>query len=334
MGGNMTEPMGKLLKATICLLILCGTVLTAVADVQDYPNKPIKYIVPYSPGSAADYISRLTAARLEEALRVPVIVENRPGAAGNIAWDYLAKSAPDGYTIGTVATAVTSSISLNRNLPYHPLLDFTPIGLNAVLHSAVVVNPSLPIKNIRELVSYAKSNPGKLTFGSAGVGTGSHLSVELLRVLADLDIAHVPYKGTVNALPDLLENRISLMFDFVPLAIEHIKTGKLRAIAVTMKDRSPLLPEVPTIKESGIPQYEFTNWFGVVGPAGIPPDIVTKLNAAIVKGMSSEASRAELIQRGGEVVTSTPQEFAAYLKQQVDLWARVVNERGLALSKQ
>jgi tripartite-type tricarboxylate transporter receptor subunit TctC len=304
-----------------------------LAHAQDYPNRPIKYIVPYSAGSAADFISRLTAARLEEALRVPVVVENKPGAAGNIAWDFIAKSAPDGYTIGTVATAVTSSISLNKNLPYHPLRDFTPIGLNAVLHSAVVVNPTLPIKNVPELIAYAKSNPGKLTFGSAGVGTGSHLSVELLRVLANIDITHVPYKGTVNALPDLLENRISLMFDFVPLSIENIKGGKLRAIAVTMKDRSPLLPEVPTIKESGVPEYEFTNWFGVVGPAGIPADIVARLNAAIVKGMGNETTRAELIQRGGQVATSTPQEFAVYLKQQVDLWARVVNERGLAVGQ-
>ena len=303
----MTESAGKLLKAIICLFIVCVTAQTAAADVQDYPNRPVKYVVPYSPWSAADFIGRLTAARLEEALRVPVIVENKSGAAGNIAWDYLAKSAPDGYNIRTVATAVTGSISLDKNLPYHTLRDFTPIGLNAVLHSAVVVNPSLPIRNIRELVSYATSNPGKLTFGSAGVGTGSHLSVELLRVLADIDIMHAPYKETVNPIPDPLENRISLMFDFVPLAIEHIKVGKLRAIAVTMKNRSPLLPEIPTIKESSVRQYEFTNWFGVVGPAGIPPDIVTKLNAAIVKGMSGEASRAELIQRGGEVVTRTPQ---------------------------
>ncbi|MBZ0139178.1 MAG: tripartite tricarboxylate transporter substrate binding protein [Pseudorhodoplanes sp.] len=303
----MTEPAGKLLKAIICLFIVCVTAQTAAADVQDYPNSSVKYVVPYSPWSAADSIGRLTAARLEEALRVPVIVEDKSGAAGNIACDYLAKSAPDGYNIGTVATAVTGSISLDKNLPYHTFRDFTPIGLNAVLHLAVVVNRSLPIRNIRELGSYAKSNPGKLTFGSAGVGTGSHLSVELLRMLADIDITHASYKGTANALPDLLENRISLMFDFVPLAIEHIKADKLRAIAVTMKNRSPLLPEVPTIKESGIPQYEFTNRFGVAGPTGIPPDIVTKLNAAIVRGMNGEALCAELIQRGGEVVTRTPQ---------------------------
>ncbi len=328
----MTDRICKFSKAALCLFILYCAGMT-LAHAQDYPNRPIKYIVPYSAGSAADFISRLTAARLEEALRVPVVVENKPGAAGNIAWDFIAKSAPDGYTIGTVATAVTSSISLNKNLPYHPLRDFTPIGLNAVLHSAVVVNPTLPIKNVPELIAYAKSNPGKLTFGSAGVGTGSHLSVELLRVLANIDITHVPYKGTVNALPDLLENRISLMFDFVPLSIENIKGGKLRAIAVTMKDRSPLLPEVPTIKESGVPEYEFTNWFGVVGPAGIPADIVARLNAAIVKGMGNETTRAELIQRGGQVATSTPQEFAVYLKQQVDLWARVVNERGLAVGQ-
>lgn len=296
-------------------------------------EKPVESAAAVIQFVASLAISRLTAARMEEALGVSVVVDNKPGAAGNIAWDFVAKSAPDGYTIGTVATAVTSSVSLMKSLPYHPLRDFTPIGLNAVLHSAVVINPSLPINSIPELVVYAKADPGKLTFGSAGVGTGSHLSVELFRVVSKIDMTHVPYKSTVNALPDLLENRISLMFDFVPVSLEHIKTGKLRPLAVTMKKRSPLLPDVPTIGESGVPEYEFTNWFGVVGPAGMPADVVAKLNDAIVKGMNREAMRAELIQRGGEVMTSTSQEFAAYLKQQVDLWARVVKEGGLATAQ-
>jgi tripartite-type tricarboxylate transporter receptor subunit TctC len=310
-----------------------AALLSPSVQAQDYPNRPIRLIIPYSPGTASDFLSRLTATHISDALGVPVVSENKVGAGGNIAWDFVAKAAPDGYTIGTVATAFASSISLSKGLSYDPLRDFTPIGLNAVIHSVVLVSSALPVYTISDLIRYAKANPGKLTFASAGVGTGSHLSAELFRVLAGIEMTHVPYRGTVNALPDLLENRVSLMFDFVPVSIEHVKSGKLRALAVTMRDRSPLLPNVPTMREAGVADYEFTNWFGIVGPAKMPAGVVAKLNEAIVKGMNSQAMRDEMLRRGGDVVTSTPEEFRSYLKQQVELWARVAKQGGLSLEQ-
>jgi tripartite-type tricarboxylate transporter receptor subunit TctC len=308
---------------------LIAGIATSAAIAQTYPSKPIRFVVPYSPGGAGDILGRLTAARLQEVLGNPVIVENRPGAGGNIAAEMVMKSPPDGYTIVNVATAFASNPALSKKPSFDPLKDFTPISLNAVLHSVVVVNQQLPIKTMQEFVAYARANPGKLVFGSSGNGSGSHLSVELFKVVTKTDLVHAPYKSTVNALPDLFENRIGFLFDFVPVSIEHIRAGKLRPLAVTMKNRSPLLPEVPTVRESTGVDYEFTNWFGVIGPAGMPADIVAKLNDAIVKGMNTPEAKAELTKRGGEVVTSTPAEFRGYLKQQIDLWAKVVREGGL-----
>jgi tripartite-type tricarboxylate transporter receptor subunit TctC len=311
----------------VAAVLLAAPATDALA--QAFPAKPIRFIVPYSAGGAGDILGRLTAARMQDALGSPVVVENRPGAGGNIAAELTAKSAADGYTIVNVATAFTSNVSLQKKLPYDWQKDFTPISLNAVLHSVVVVNPQVPVKTMREFMDNARANPGKLTFGSSGNGSGSHLSVELFKVVSRTNLTHVPYKSTVNALPDLFENRISFLFDFVPVSLEHIRAGKVRPLAVTMRARSPLLPDVPTIREATGLDYEFTNWFGVLGPAGLAPDVLAKLNDAIVRGMNNAEARAELAKRGGDVTTGTPQEFAAYLKQQVDLWARVVREGGL-----
>src|SRR5438552_13835540 len=250
------------------------TVCVSGASAQTYPTRPIRLVVPFPAGGTTDILAREVGQRLSMTLGQPVVIDNRPGAAGNIGADLVAKSAPDGYTLlmGTVGTHAINA-SLYAKMPYDHVKDFAPIILVAGVPNVLVVNPSLPVNSVQELIAYAKANPGKLNFASSGPGTSIHLSGELFKVMAGVQMTHVPYKGSAPALQDLLGGQVQLMFDNLPPSLPHIKAGKLRALAVTSVARSPALPDVPTIAESGLPGFEASSWFGILVPAGTPSAI-------------------------------------------------------------
>src|SRR5512144_2335881 len=278
-------------------LLVAG--FAAGAWAQDYPTKPIRIVVPFPPGGATDLLARAVAQRLTEKWGQAVLVDNRPGAGGNIGSELVAKSAPDGYTLemGTVGTHSINA-SLYAKMPYDHVKDFVPIILVAGVPNVLVVNPALPVNSVQELVAYAKANPGKLNFASSGNGTSIHLSGELFKVMAGVQMTHVPYKGSAPALQDLIGGQVQLMFDNLPPSLPQIKAGKLRALAVTTATRSPALPDLPTIAESGLPGFEASSWFGIVAPAGTPPAIVAKLNAEVAKWLASPEAQEKLLALG------------------------------------
>ena len=319
----------KLAATARLLCALCAVLLTGTAAGQTFPTKPIRIVVPYPPGGTTDIVARPIAKGLQEALGQPVIVENRPGAGGNIGMDVVAKATPDGHTIAVSSVATLAiGASLYSKLPYDVLRDLAPVTRIAAVPNVLVVHPSVPADSVRELIAYGKANPGKLLFGSAGSGTTVHLSGELFKSMAKVDMQHVPYKGAAPAMVDLLGGRVQLMFDFLSSSLAHIRANKLKALGVTGPRRSPLLPEVPTIAEAGVPGYEVHAAFGVLTAAGTPPAVVTKLNAEIVKLVGREQMKAILSKQGADPIGDTPEEFAAALKQEVAKWAAVVKASG------
>lgn len=311
---------------------LCGSLFCLAASValaQGYPNKPVRMVVPFPPGGTTDILARAVGQKLSEAWGSQVIIDNRPGAGGNIGTDIVAKAAPDGYTL-LMATVGTHAIngSLYAKLPFDPVKDFAPVTLVASVPNVLVVHPSLPATSVKELIALAKSKPGELTFASSGNGTSIHLAGELFKTMTGTKMLHIPYKGSAPAITDLLGGQTNMMFDNLPSAMPHIKSGKLRALAVTSAHRSAALPDVPTIAESGIPGYEASSWFGVVAPAGTPKEIVAKINADIVRGLSAPDLKDRLSGQGAEPVGNTPEQFAAYIKTETAKWAKVVKESG------
>ncbi|MEP7156138.1 MAG: tripartite tricarboxylate transporter substrate binding protein [Betaproteobacteria bacterium] len=306
----------------------CASCALAIA-AEPYPTKPIRIILGFPPGGATDILSRDFAARLGDELKQQVVIENKPGAGGTIGADYVAKAAPDGYvlTIGTSSNHAIA-VSLYKKLPYDPIADFAPITTLAVSQNIVVVNPDVPTKNISELVTYAKANPGKLNFGSSGNGTISHLTGEMFNTLAGTQIAHIPYKGSAFVFPDLMSGQISMMFDSTISIAPLVKSGKGRALAVTGATRSKLLPELPTVAESGYPGIVSTNWFGLFAPAATPKEIIDKLHAAAVKVLSSRDLQERFANQGAEVVANRPEEMAVMLKADVKKWAEVARKSG------
>ena len=311
-------------------LVLLTTVTRPVAGAESYPDHPIRMIVPYSPGGTGDTLSRLLAVRLKEILGQPLVIDNRPGAGGNIGAQAAATARPDGYTILMAATSLASNPSLLKDMGFDPLKDLTALSGCCEVPMIVVVTPARPITSIRDLVTYAKANPGKLTFSSSGIGTTSHLAGELFKVLAQVDMVHVPYKADAAALPDLLTGRIDLMFMLQTAALPQVKAGKLRPLAVTSVHRSPLVPELPTVAEAGIPGYEVSGWFGLFCPAGTPEAIVNRLAAAAVEAVRSPALKGPLIERGYMPVGSPSAQFSEFFKGEVQKWSRVVREGRLA----
>lgn len=295
-----------------------------------YPGKPIKIVAPFPPGGPVDILSRTIGSKLAQSLGQPVVVENRAGAGGNIGSDAVAKSAPDGYTLlmGFVGTHAINP-SLYSKMPYDNVKDFEPVSLVAEVTIVLVVNPAIPANSIGQLIALAKSRPGELTFGSPGNGTPQHLAGELFNFISGVKIRHVPYKGAVPALTDLLGGQISMIFSSMPPALPHLKSGKLRALGVTSTARSPVTPELPTIAESGLTGYEVKNWYGIFAPRGTPKEIVTKLNAEIVKILNMPDVKESLSLQGAEPSTSTPQEFAAYVKDETEKWAKIVKYSGV-----
>ena len=300
-----------------------------VNAAEPYPAKVIRMIVPYSPGGTGDNIGRAVGAKLGEFLGQQVIIDNRPGAGGNIGAEATVRAAPDGYTVVMAATSLASNPALQRKMPFDPLKDLVPVSGCCEVPIIVVVHPSLPMKDIKEFVAYAKAYPGKLTYASSGIGTSSHLAAELFRVQTGIDMLHAPYKTDALAMPDLLSGQVPVMFMFQTAALPQVRAGKLRALAVSTAQRSPFAPELPTVAEAGVPGYEFSGWFGIFAPAATPKEIVNKIAAASVKAVQSPDLRERLSQQGFMAVTSGPEQFAAFFRGEVAKWARVVKEGGL-----
>jgi tripartite-type tricarboxylate transporter receptor subunit TctC len=309
-----------------------GVLLACVAPgaiAQAYPNHVIRLVVPFPAGGTTDILARAAAQKLTESLGQPVVVDNRPGAGGNIGADLVAKSTPDGYTLlmGTVGTHAINP-SLYAKMPYDHVKDFVPVVLVAGVPNVLVVNPSLPVNSVADLIKLAKSKPGAINFASSGSGTSIHLSGELFKTMAGVDMTHVPYKGSAPALSDLIGGQVQLMFDNLPSALPQIKAGKLRAIAVTSLNRAPVLPDVPTIAESGLPGFEASSWFGVLAPAGTPAPVVAKLNAEVNKWLQSPEAREQLLAQGAVAAGGTPEQFAAHIRAETEKWAKVVKASG------
>jgi tripartite-type tricarboxylate transporter receptor subunit TctC len=308
------------------LLIAFFTACAGLA--QDYPDKPIRIVVPFAPGGSTDVLARLVGQKLGERWGQPVLVENRAGAGGNIGADQIAKSAPDGYSLllGGVPHAI--SASLYSKLPYDLARDLTAVAEIASFPSAIVLHPSLPAHSVAELIALARARPGQLSFGSAGVGSPNHLALELFDSMAGVRMTHVPYKGSGQLIGDLLAGQVQLASMGTPVALPHVQSGKLRAIAVTGATRSSLLPEVPTVSEAGLPGFEVTSWYGMFGPAGLPANIVAKLNSEIGRAVTGPDVKERLAALGAEPSVKTPDEFARHVREEIAKWAKVVKESG------
>lgn len=307
--------------AAACLVVSIAGAEPAQAQV--YPSKPVRFILPSPPGSPADNIARPIAQKLAEVLGQPVVIDSRAGANGNIGADILAKSAPDGHTLLQISTAFTISAATYAKLPFDPIKDFAPISLIAKSNIVLVVRPDLPANSVKELVLLARQMPGKLTFASSGNGSSIHLAGELLNTVAGIDMLHVPYKGVVQGLVDVVGGRVDMMFIGVSGALPHIKTGKLRALALASSARTQNLPGVPTMIESGLPGFEVPSNFGILAPAGTPKNITAKLHSALVEILHTQDMRTRFAAFGVEPVTNTPEEFAPYIRNQIAKWAKV-----------
>jgi tripartite-type tricarboxylate transporter receptor subunit TctC len=312
---------------------LAGFALAAFATLagaqQPWPSKPIRYVVPFAAGGTTDILARTISEKLSVALGQPVIVDNKPGAGGGVGAAEVAKSPPDGYTIlgGTISTHAINA-TLYSNLPYDPVRDFVPITLIARVPNMLVVNNDIPAKDVAELVKLMKASPGKWSFASSGNGTSQHLSGELFKGMAGVEMQHIPYKGSPPALNDVMGGQVSMTFDNITTAWALAKGGKLRALAVTTAKRSPVAPDVPTLAESGLPGYEIGSWQGVFAPAGTPPDIVRRLNTEIVKIINMPDVQKKLIDLGAEPVGNSSEEFTVFVKAEVVKWGDVVKKSG------
>jgi len=307
----------------------CLALAASFAHAQAYPAKPIRVVVPFPPGGATDILARAAGQKLTETLGQPVIIDNRPGAGGNIGSELVAKSGNDGYTLlmGTVGTHAINA-SLYAKMPYDHVKDFVPIVLVAGVPNVLVVHPSVPANSVQELIAYGRANPGKLNFASSGSGTSIHLAGELFKVMTGVQMTHVPYKGSAPAVSDLLGGQVQLMFDNLPSALPHIKGGKLKALAVTSMARAPALPDIPTVSESGVPGFEASSWFGLLAPAGTPRDVVTRINGEVAKWLASTDGKEKLAAVGANAAGGSPEDFAKHIAAETAKWAKVVKESG------
>lgn len=323
----------------ISLTKLCGSIAAVLVaatggfhassvQAQDYPNRQIKFIVPYSAGTTTDVIARLYAQKLSEVLGQTVVVDNKAGAGGNIAAEYVARALPDGYTL-TFSTSATHATNpaLYTNIPFDPIKDFTHIALMVSAPNMLVVNPKIPAKNMAELIAYAKANPGKLTYISAGSGTSPHMAGELLKTMAGIDIQHVPYKNITQGLTDLFAGEVSMTFYHVPVIYPHVKAGKLNALGVATAERSPIAPEVPPIGDT-VKGYDIRPWWGLSGPAGMPKDVVEKLYKATTTVMSDPAVQKRFIELGMIITPMTTEQFNAFTVTELVKWSKIVRDSG------
>ncbi len=308
--------------------LLLGCLPMAVVAQGAYPTKPIRMIVPYPPGGPTDVLGRIVAQKLSESLGQQVVVENRPGASGMIGSELVAKAAPDGYTLLTNASIHVINPSLYPKMNFDVLRDFAPVSLIAQVPLILVVNPALPVKSVSELIALGKAQPNRLNFASSGNAAAPHLAGESFKIATGMQMQHVPYKGSAPAVADLMGGQVQLMFDSMPSAMPHVKSGKIRALAVTTAKRSPTVPDLPTVAESGVPGFDISTWYGVWAPAGTPKDIVNKVAAEMAKVLQQPAVRERLAALGAEPAGNTPEEFAAYCQSELAKWSRIVRQSG------
>ncbi|MBI2319325.1 MAG: tripartite tricarboxylate transporter substrate binding protein [Betaproteobacteria bacterium] len=307
---------------------LLAVSLAPGALAQSYPARPVKIIVPFGAGGPADIYARAIAQRLGEPLGQQVVVEDRPGAGSALGTDAAAKSAPDGHTLLMISNTHAINETLNPKLPYALLRDFVPITQVNVMPNVLVVNPKFQVNSVKDVIAMAKSRPGKLNYASSGPGTPYHLAAELFKAMAGVNIVHIPHKASGEARASVLGGQVEMMFDSLPTTVQQIKAGKLKGLAITSTKRSPLLPEVPTVAEAGVPGYEADLWLGLVAPAGTPAPIIGRLHAEIVKILARPEVRASFIQQGTEPIANSPEQFASVLKNEVEKWGKVVKFSG------
>jgi tripartite-type tricarboxylate transporter receptor subunit TctC len=308
----------------LALALLSGSVLA-----QSYPAKPVRVVVPSTPGGTIDVVARLVGQQLTETLGRPFVVDNRAGAGGIIGADNVAKSPPDGYTLLMSSTAMlASSPAFYPQMPYQPLKDFSPITLIVIQPTVLVVNPAVAAHTVAELIALAKAKPGALNYGSSGIGNSQHMAAALFSHYADVSMTHVPYKGGPPAMTDLLSGRVDLMFEPMPNVVGHVRAGRLRALAVTTKERAAALPDLPTIREAGLPDYEYLGWIGLVAPAGTPPEIVSLLHGEVVKALDGGLA-AKLKEQSFVVSGSGPREFALFIRKELELHQKIVRTAGI-----
>ena len=309
--------------------IVCGAALAVVANAEGFPEKPVHFIVGFTPGGPSDIIARALGQKVSEQWKQAVVIENRPGAGGNVAAETVAKSAPDGYTwlLGNNSILATNQ-SLYKKLAFDPVADFAPVALVAIQPNILVVNPAVPANSVRELIDFARAKPGELNYASSGSGAAAHLAAELFKSMAGVEMVHVPYKGAQPALTDVIAGRAQLMFATSASVVPYIKAGRLRPLAVTSSRRSGAVPELPTLSEAGVPGFEAITWHGVVVPRATPGPIVERLNGDIVRALTARELRERLESLGAELAAGTPQEFADYIASEIPKWAKVVKESG------
>ena len=314
---------------SIFFALLSLALLVPAALAQTYPSKPLRLIVPFSAGGSSDVLARGVAKQLGEQMGQPVVVENRAGAGGMIALEFVAKAPADGYTLlfGTIGTNGIGP-ALYKNVPFDPVKDLAPVSTLHTLPNVVLVNAAVPAKTVAELIALAKAHPGQISFASAGSGSASHLSGVLLKSATGIDILHVPYKGGGTAMPDVLSGQVSMMIETATGALSAIRSGKVRALAVTTAQRWPQLPDVPTLMEAGVPGFEITSWTGLFVPAATPAPVVDRVNSELVKAAGDPAYQKQMATLGVEATSSTPQEFAAFLESEVAKWGRAIRESG------
>jgi tripartite-type tricarboxylate transporter receptor subunit TctC len=322
--------MRKIAGMTALLLLLGGSACVVLA--QSYPAKPIRMMIGFPPGGGTDIIGRIVAQKLGEALGQQIIVDNRGGASGQLAAELVSRAAPDGYTIMMAHIAAISILpSLVSKLPYDAQKDFAPVSLAAIGPNLLVVHPSVPARTVKELVALAKSRPGQLQYASPGAGTVQHLAGELFKLQAKIDMLHVPYKGSGQSIVDLIAGQVHMDFDSVPPVINFVRQGKLRALAVTSAQRFSLLPEIPTIEESGVPGFDMSTWWGLVAPAAVGKDIISRLQGETVKLLRQPEVKEKIAFAGAETLGNTPEEFAAYMRAETAKYARIVKAANIKL---
>lgn len=319
----------RTIVAALLAVALPVTDAAAQSSAPNYPSKPIRIVVPQSAGGSTDLTARLIAQKLSGALGQTVIVDNRPGAGSILGTDLVAKAPPDGYTLLVVASSITINPSLHKKLPFDPVRDLAPVTQLSAFPNMLVVHPSFPVKTVRDLIALAKAKPGQINYGSSGTGTGTHLSAELFKYMTGVDMVHVPYKGGGPAVIALISGQVQLNFATIPSVLPHVRSGKLRAVAVTTIKRSPAAPEVPTIAESGVPGYDHGPWNGMLAPAKTPQAIIAKLNAEVAKIVHLPETAGVLIHDGAEPVGNTSEEFAAVIRTETAKWAKVIKAAGI-----
>lgn len=327
--GKFALPRAALVACAVSILL---TPASQAQTSDSYTQKQVRLVVPFAAGGAVDIFGRILARSYGEKWKQTVIVENRPGAGGNLAADAVAKAEPDGSTLllGTNGTHAINA-ALYKNLPYDPVADFTPVGLAVSIPHVVVVNADLPVQSIADLIKYAKENPGKLSFGSAGNGSSLHLAAELFDAMAGIKMVHVPYRGGAPAVTDLLAGRIQVMFAVVPLVLQHVRAGKLRALAVTSAKRTALLPDVPTVAEAALPGYEAVAWVGVLAPAKTPAKAVDAINAATREALANKETQKILEAQGFDIATGSPGQFKDFIGAEAAKWGKVVKDSGATI---